>query len=61
MLVLLTVFFSWFNGTATAAARALIVDSVPTPQQNTANAWAGRMLGLGNVLGYLRSLLDYDV
>ena len=39
---------------ATAAARALIVDSVPTPQQNTANAWAGRMLGLGNVLGYLR-------
>ena len=43
------------NGIATAAARALIVDSVPTPQQNTANAWAGRMLGLGNVLGYLRS------
>ena len=40
---------------ATAAARALIVDCVPTDQQNTANAWAGRMIGVGNVLGYLRS------
>jgi len=49
--------FMWLMGIATAAARALIVDSVPTPQQNTANAWAGRMLGLGNVLGYLRSPL----
>jgi solute carrier family 45, member 1/2/4 len=45
---------------ATAAARALIVDSVPTEQQNTANAWAGRMLGVGNVLGYLRSLSSLD-
>ena len=40
---------------ATAAARALIVDCVPTAQQNTANAWAGRMIGFGNVVGYLRS------
>ena len=40
---------------ATAAARALIVDCVPTDQQNTANAWAGRMIGVGNVVGYLRS------
>lgn len=39
---------------ATAAARALIVDWVPTAQQNSANAWAGRMLGIGNVIGYLR-------
>lgn len=42
------------NIAATAAARALIVDCVPTPQQNTANAWAGGMIGVGNVLGYLR-------
>jgi hypothetical protein len=41
---------------ATAAARALIVDCVPTPQQNTANAWAGRMIGIGNVVGYLKFL-----
>jgi solute carrier family 45, member 1/2/4 len=31
------------------------VDCVPTEQQNVANAWAGRMIGVGNVLGYLRS------
>jgi len=42
---------------ATAAARALIVDCVPTPQQNTANAWAGRMIGIGNVIGYMRSIV----
>jgi hypothetical protein len=48
---------SWIeaDGVATAAARALIVDCVPTEQQNMANAWAGRMIGVGNVLGYLRS------
>jgi solute carrier family 45, member 1/2/4 len=45
---------------ATAAARALIVDCVPTPQQNTANAWAGRMIGFGNVFGYLRFFLRFE-
>jgi hypothetical protein len=30
------------------------VDCVPTPQQNTANAWAGGMIGVGNVIGYMR-------
>ena len=32
------------------------MDCVATPQQNTANAWAGRMIGVGNVIGYLRSV-----
>lgn len=36
-----------------AAIRAFIVDCAPPHQQESANAWAGRMSGIGNVLGYL--------
>lgn len=35
-----------------ASCRALIVDSLPSAQQESATAWAGRMVGLGNVAGY---------
>ena len=35
-----------------ASSRALIVDSAETSQQGDANAWAGRMLGVGNLFGY---------
>lgn len=35
-----------------AATRAFIVDNVPTLQQQIANAWAARMIGLFNVIGY---------
>lgn len=35
-----------------AASRALIVDLVPTHQQQISNAWAARMIGLFNILGY---------
>ncbi|OQO04561.1 hypothetical protein B0A48_09483 [Cryoendolithus antarcticus] len=36
-----------------AAIRAFIVDNAPTHQQDTANAWASRMTGVGNIVGYL--------
>lgn len=29
------------------------MDTAPGDQQNTANAWAGRMIGIGNVVGFL--------
>ncbi|KAI8880900.1 MFS general substrate transporter [Backusella circina FSU 941] len=35
-----------------ASCRALIVDSLPPSQQEDGTAWAGRMVGLGNVAGY---------
>ncbi|KAI8924680.1 major facilitator superfamily domain-containing protein [Entophlyctis helioformis] len=41
-----------------ACCRALIIDVSPLHQQETANAWAGGMLGLGNVLGYFVGYLD---
>lgn len=36
-----------------AGVRAFIVDNAPTHQQEDANAWAGRITGVGNILGYL--------
>ncbi|KAI9677440.1 MAG: hypothetical protein M1817_006394 [Caeruleum heppii] len=39
--------------TVQAAIRAFIVDGAPTHQQESANAWAGRITGVGNILGYL--------
>ena len=36
-----------------AGIRAFIVDNAPTHQQEDANAWAGRITGVGNILGYL--------
>lgn len=35
-----------------ATCRSLIVDTLPESQQQLGSAWAGRMLGLGHVLGY---------
>ncbi|VEU21336.1 DEKNAAC102372 [Brettanomyces naardenensis] len=35
-----------------ASARALIVDVVPTSQQQIANAWAARMIGIFNMVGF---------
>ncbi|CAB16264.1 plasma membrane sucrose/maltose:proton symporter Sut1 [Schizosaccharomyces pombe] len=40
-----------------ASTRSLIVDSVRSDQQHEANSWAGRMIGVGNVLGYLLGYL----
>ncbi|OCT45913.1 General alpha-glucoside permease [Cladophialophora carrionii] len=44
--------------TVQAAIRAFIVDNAPSHQQESANAWASRMNGLGNVLGYLFGYLN---
>ena len=36
-----------------STARSLLVDTLPLDQQQIGSAWAGRMLGLGTLLGYL--------
>ena len=41
-----------------AAIRAFIVDNAPTHQQDSANAWASRMTGVGNIVGYLFGYVD---
>lgn len=41
-----------------AAIRAFIVDNAPTHQQEEANAWAGRMTGVGNIVGYIAGYVD---
>jgi solute carrier family 45, member 1/2/4 len=39
--------------TVQAGIRAFIVDNAPSHQQESANAWASRIIGVGNVLGYI--------
>ena len=39
--------------TVQAGIRAFMVDNAPLHQQEDANAWAGRITGVGNILGYL--------
>ena len=41
-----------------AGIRAFIVDNAPAHQQDEANAWASRMSGVGNILGYLFGYVD---
>jgi solute carrier family 45, member 1/2/4 len=41
-----------------AAIRAFVVDCTPTHQQDSVNAWAARMNGLGNILGYLSGYVN---
>lgn len=41
-----------------AGVRAFIVDNAPTHQQDTANAWAARLSGVGNIVGYLFGYVD---
>ncbi|KAJ1668561.1 hypothetical protein IW140_002688 [Coemansia sp. RSA 1813] len=41
-----------------ASLRALIVDTLPASLQDDGTAWASRMIGIGNVLGYLMGFLD---
>ena len=41
-----------------AGVRAFIVDYAPTHQQEDANAWAGRITGIGNILGYLSGYVN---
>ena len=44
--------------TVQAGIRAFIVDSAPYHQQEDANAWAGRLTGVGNILGFLLGSVD---
>ncbi|KAK2742334.1 hypothetical protein FQN57_005422 [Myotisia sp. PD_48] len=44
--------------TVQAAIRAFIVDNAPAHQQEAANAWASRLTGVGNILGYISGYLD---
>ncbi|CAG8072790.1 unnamed protein product [Penicillium nalgiovense] len=44
--------------TVQAAIRAFIVDNCPTHQQELANAWASRMIGVGNISGYIFGYMD---
>ncbi len=41
-----------------ATSRSLIVDVLPTTQQQLGSAWAGRMLGVGHLIGYFIGTLD---
>ncbi|RKP33484.1 hypothetical protein BJ085DRAFT_3030, partial [Dimargaris cristalligena] len=41
-----------------ACCRALIVDALPPSKQEHGTAWASRMTGIGNVLGYLTGYMD---
>ncbi|KAI4192085.1 MAG: hypothetical protein LQ346_004494 [Caloplaca aetnensis] len=44
--------------TVQAGIRAFIVDNAPTHQQEDANAWAGVIVGIGSVMGYLSGYLN---
>ncbi|KAG8532198.1 uncharacterized protein KY384_003839 [Bacidia gigantensis] len=44
--------------TVQAGIRAFIVDNAPYHQQEDANAWAGRITGVGNILGFLSGYVD---
>lgn len=41
-----------------AAIRAFIVDGAPAHQQEAANSWASRVVGIGNLLGFAAGYLD---
>ncbi|KAF0556687.1 MFS general substrate transporter [Gigaspora margarita] len=41
-----------------AGCRALIVDSLPPSQQEEGTAWAGKMVGIGSVIGYFMGYIN---
>lgn len=41
-----------------AGIRAFIVDCAPAHQQEPANAWASRLTGAGNIIGYILGYMD---
>ncbi|KAF4634368.1 hypothetical protein G7Y89_g3734 [Cudoniella acicularis] len=41
-----------------ACCRALIVDTLPIPKQQTGGAWASRMVSLGHLVGYIIGMVD---
>lgn len=58
-LAVLAVYFIDFSINAVQAAdRALIVDTLPSYEQEGANAWAGRMIGVGSCMGFFIGNID---
>jgi solute carrier family 45, member 1/2/4 len=41
-----------------AAARSLIMDTLPSSKQQSASAWASRMVAVGHLLGYAAGAMD---
>lgn len=41
-----------------ACCRAIIVDTLPPEKQEIGNAWAGRMIAMGHLLGYFAGYVD---
>ncbi|KAJ5360157.1 Major facilitator superfamily domain general substrate transporter [Penicillium concentricum] len=61
IIIMATVFMYCLDfaiNTVQAAIRAFIVDNCPTHQQELSNAWASRMVGVGNILGYIFGYMD---
>ncbi|KAI9368768.1 Sodium/hydrogen exchanger family-domain-containing protein [Aspergillus egyptiacus] len=44
--------------TVQAGIRCFIVDNAPSHQQESANAWASRMTGVGNIIGYILGYIN---
>ncbi|KAL3446247.1 sodium/hydrogen exchanger 3 [Aspergillus insuetus] len=44
--------------TVQAGIRCFIVDNAPAHQQDSANAWASRLTGVGNIVGYIFGYID---
>ena len=51
-------FFDFSLNAVQASCRALILDVAPLYQQEIGNAWAGRMIHSGNVIGYFTGFLN---
>ncbi|KAH8676829.1 major facilitator superfamily domain-containing protein [Tricladium varicosporioides] len=41
-----------------ACCRALIVDTLPIPKQQSGSAWASRMVSVGHLIGYIAGTID---
>ncbi|KAK9235920.1 hypothetical protein V1525DRAFT_408443 [Lipomyces kononenkoae] len=59
VVAVLSVFATDFSVNAVqACCRAIIVDTLPKSKQELANAWAGRMVAGGHLIGYFAGVID---
>ncbi|KAK9370440.1 hypothetical protein V1509DRAFT_617783 [Lipomyces kononenkoae] len=59
IVAVLSVFTTDFSVNAVqACCRAIIVDTLPKSKQELANAWAGRMVAGGHLIGYFAGVID---
>ncbi|KAF7948918.1 hypothetical protein EAE96_008099 [Botrytis aclada] len=56
--VLLVYILDFAIATVQAAIRAYILDCAPSHQQETANSFASRVIGIGNIVAYLAGYID---